>query len=192
MYNHFAITVTTAFHWPNHLPKRDQKRLWPPLQAQLLPMWVVAVLIGQCFHHVHRNRIIVHRGIPSSPKQYRHQHQIHNRGRMRWQTALFGRRSTPGLGERLERPWSQYMCAENPRTQINIRILDQIIIYNITNLWLRHSWTGQTRSSTGKGYASWRSEGLTSPPLKKKASDHWSWWWLNAWKELQISSLSYG
>ena len=62
MYNHFAITVTTtrnsgmiglvwltgtAFDWPKPFTKTRQKRLWPPLQAQLLPMRVVAALIGQ-------------------------------------------------------------------------------------------------------------------------------------------------
>ncbi len=48
VFYHFTITVKTArnsgmigwgwltrtaFDWPNHLPKRDQKRLWPPLST---------------------------------------------------------------------------------------------------------------------------------------------------------------
>ncbi len=62
MYNHFAITVTTArnsgmiglgwltgcaFDSPRPFTKKGPQRLWPPLQEQSLPMWVVAVLIGQ-------------------------------------------------------------------------------------------------------------------------------------------------
>ena len=53
MYSHFAVTVTTAsnsgmigsgwlsgtaFDWPGPVTKTRPKRLWPPLQAQLLPM----------------------------------------------------------------------------------------------------------------------------------------------------------
>ncbi len=37
--------------------------------------------------------------------------------------------------------------ADKPHTQSNIWNLDQIIICNINHLWLRHSQTGQTRSS---------------------------------------------
>ncbi len=60
MYNHFTITVTTvqnsgmiglgwltgtAFDWLRSATKTRPKGLWLPLQAQLLPMWVEAVLI---------------------------------------------------------------------------------------------------------------------------------------------------
>ncbi len=63
MYDHFAITLTTArnssmigfgwltgtaFDWPRPVTETRQKRLWQPLEAQLLPMRVVAVHIGQC------------------------------------------------------------------------------------------------------------------------------------------------
>ena len=61
MYIHFATTVTTAqnsgmiglrrltgtaFDWPRPFTKTRPKRLCPPLQAQLLPMWAV-VFIGK-------------------------------------------------------------------------------------------------------------------------------------------------
>ncbi len=59
MHNHFAMTVTTArngwYDWFRVAVRNCfwlaetsySKRIWLPLQAQLLPMWVVAVLIGQ-------------------------------------------------------------------------------------------------------------------------------------------------
>ncbi len=68
MYSHFAITNyhsdDSAKQWYDWFgvadrncfwlaetfiiyQNEDKKRLWAPLQAQLLPMWVVAVLIGQ-------------------------------------------------------------------------------------------------------------------------------------------------
>ncbi len=61
MYNHLPVTVTTAwnsgviglgwltgtaFDWSRAFTKTRPKWLWSPLQAQLLPMWVVAVLMG--------------------------------------------------------------------------------------------------------------------------------------------------
>ncbi len=68
IYRHLDITVTTAQNsgiwlaldgWPGlliclpgPLTKTWPKRLWPPLQAQLLPIWVVAMLIEQCNAHV--------------------------------------------------------------------------------------------------------------------------------------------
>ncbi len=61
MCNHFVTTVTIAWnsgmigfgwqtriHWQRPSTKKRPKRVWPPLQAQLLPVWVVALLIRQC------------------------------------------------------------------------------------------------------------------------------------------------
>ena len=89
--------------------------------------------------HIHPNRIIVHRWISWTPEQYWHQHQLHNRGRMWWQTCDGSR------------------CTENPRTHINTCILDQI---DINNLWLRHSWTGNTRLSVRKK-TNWQTSGTS-------------------------------
>ncbi len=53
------VLWVTAFDWPTAVTKARPKLLWPPLQAQLLPTWVVAVLIGQSI--VTQNPLVVER-----------------------------------------------------------------------------------------------------------------------------------